>query len=126
MWLLQGKFPVRTIGVCGVIPHGISMPHALSFLHNALVLNQYVGVVLDHFPNVFCWCHAEFNSPYKDLYLRDGVHVNPTGQYFIYFTGVIVAPFLGLWVCWVVIDCCIVTRPHICPPLCCLNVELFR
>ena len=82
--LLQGKFSVRTIGVCGVIPRGISVPHALSFLHNASVLNQYVGVVLDDFPNVFCWSHAEFNSPYKDLYLRDGVHVNPTGQYFLY------------------------------------------
>ena len=82
--LLQGEFSVRSIGACGVIPRGISVPHALSFLHNASVLNQYVGVVLDDFPNVFCWSHAEFNSPYKDLYLRDGVHVNPTGQYFLY------------------------------------------
>ena len=82
--MLQGKFSVCAIGVCGVIPLGISVPHALSFLDNALVLNQYVIVVLDHFPNVFCWSHAEFNSPYKDLYLRDGVHVNPTGQYFLY------------------------------------------
>ena len=82
--LLQGKFSVRAISFCGVIPRSISVPHALSFLHNASVLNQYVGVVLDDFPNVFCWSHAEFNSPYKDLYLRDGVHVNPTGQYFLY------------------------------------------
>ena len=82
--LLQGKFSVRAIGVCGVIPRGISVPHALSFSHNASVLNQYIGVVLDDFPNVFCWSHTEFNSPYKDLYLRDGVHVNPTGQYFLY------------------------------------------
>ena len=82
--LLQGKFSVRTISVCGVIPRGISLLHALSFLHDASVLNQYVGVMLDDFPNVFCWSHAEFNSPYKDLYLRDGVHVNPTGQYFLY------------------------------------------
>ena len=43
----------------------------------------------------------------------------------ISFTGVIVAPFLRLWVCWAVIDFCIVTQPRICPPLCCLNFELF-
>ena len=82
--LLQGKFSVRAIGVCGVIPRGIFVPHAMSFLHNALVLNQYFSVVLDDFQRVFCWSHAEFNSPHKDFYLRDGVHVNPTGQYFLY------------------------------------------
>ena len=70
--LLKREFSVRAIGVCGVIPRGISMPHAMSFWHNASVLNQYVGVVLDDFANVFCWSHAEFNSPHKDLYLRDG------------------------------------------------------
>ena len=34
--LLEGKFSVRAIGVCGVIPRGISVPYALSFLHNTL------------------------------------------------------------------------------------------
>ena len=82
--LLQGEFSVRAMSVCDIIPRGISVPHCLSFLHNASVLDQYVGVVLDYIPNVFCWSHAEFNSPYKDLRLRDGVHVNPTGQYFLY------------------------------------------
>ena len=50
--------------------------------------------LLDYIPNVFCWSHAEFNSPYKDLRLRDGVHVNPTGQYFLYrcYAPVIVKP----------------------------------
>lgn len=80
--LLNREFSVRAIGVCGVIPCG--MPHAMSFWHNASVLNQYVGVVLDDIANVFCWSHAEFNTPHKDFYLRDGVHVNPTGQYLLY------------------------------------------
>lgn len=35
--LLQGKFSVRAIGVCSVIPRGISVPHALSFVPNASV-----------------------------------------------------------------------------------------
>ena len=82
--LLKREFSVRVISVCGVIPRGISVPHAVLFWHNASVLNQYAGVVLDDFANGFCWSHAEFNSPHKDLYLRDGVHVNPTGQYLLY------------------------------------------
>jgi len=40
--------------------------------------------VLDDLPNVFFWSHVEFNSPHKDLYWKDGVHVNPTGQYLLY------------------------------------------
>ena len=84
--LLKREFSVRAIGVCGVIPRGISVPHAMSFWHNASVLNQYVGVVLDDFANVFCWSHSEFNSSHKDLYLRDGVHLNPTGQYLLYWS----------------------------------------
>ena len=82
--LLVRDFAVHAVGVCGVIPRGISVPHALSFWVSTSVLNQYVGVVLDDLSNVFCWSHAEFNSPHKDLYRRDGVHVNPTGQYLLY------------------------------------------
>lgn len=82
--LLLNEFSVRAIGVCHVIPRGISYPHAMLFLQQATVLNQYVSVVLEQFPNVFCWSHADFNSPHKDLYLADGVHVNPSGQYLLY------------------------------------------
>ena len=82
--LLRRDYSVRVIGVCGVIPRGISVPHAMAFLDHATLLNHYVSIVLQEFPTVFCWSHAEFNSPHKDLYLRDGVHVNPTGQYLLY------------------------------------------
>lgn len=82
--LLQRDYSVRVIGVCGVIPRGISVPHAMAFLDHATLLNHYVSIVLEEFPPVYCWSHAEFNSPHKDLYLRDGVHVNPTGQYLLY------------------------------------------
>ena len=82
--LLRRDYSVRVIGVCGVIPRGISVPHAMAFLDHATLLNHYVSIVLEEFPTVFCWCHAEFNSPHKDLYLRDGIHVNPTGQYLLY------------------------------------------
>ena len=82
--LLRRDYSVRVIGVCGVIPRGISVPHAMAFLDHATLLNHYVSIVLEEFPTVFCWSHAEFNSPHKDLHLRDGVHVNPTGQYLLY------------------------------------------
>ena len=59
-------------------------PHAMSFWRNATVVNQYVRVVLADLPNVFCWCHPEFNNPHKDFYLADGVHLNPSGQYLLY------------------------------------------
>ena len=81
---LKREFSVCANGICGVIPSGISVSHVMSFWHNASVLNQYVGVVLDDFANVFCWSQSEFNSPHKDLHLRDGVHVNPPGQYLLY------------------------------------------
>ena len=82
--LLLNDYSVRVIGVCLVIPRGISFPHASIFLQQATILNQYVSVVLDHYPNVFCWSHDKFNSRFKDLYKPDGVHVNPLGQYFLY------------------------------------------
>ena len=54
----------------------------MDFFDDATLLNHYVGIVLEEFPTVFCWSHAEFNCPHKDLY--DGVHVSPTGQYLLY------------------------------------------
>ena len=82
--LLLNEYSVRVIGVCHVIPRGIASPQALSFLQQSTVLNQYVSVVLEPFTNVFCWSHADFNSPLKDFYVADGVHLNPSGQYLLY------------------------------------------
>ena len=69
------------------------------------------------------WSHAEFNSPHKDLYLRDGVHVNPTGQYFLYrsYRGAVLKA-LGLLGG---IGFYIIARPRIRQFLFSLNVELF-
>ena len=89
--LLIRDFAVRPVGVCGVIPCGISVPHALSFWESASVLNQYVGIVLDDLSNVFCWSHAEFNSP-KRTY-TGGMAFTLIQRDSIYFTVVIVAPF---------------------------------
>ena len=47
-------------------------------------MNQYLGVVLAQYPNVFCWQHRHFNSIFRDLCLADGVHLNKLGQYFLY------------------------------------------
>lgn len=78
------SFPVRVIGVCHVIPRAISYPHASLFSQHAHVLNNYDWVVLEDIPFVFCWTHTAFNSPLKDFYVKNGVHLNPTGQYLLY------------------------------------------
>ena len=81
---LLNDFAVSVIGVCHVIARGDSFTHWAEFLQRAKILNNYVRVVLDPFPNVFCWSHKDYSTPHKDLYLADGVHVNPLGQYFLY------------------------------------------
>ena len=44
--LLRRDYSVRVIGVCGVIPRGISVPHAMAFLDRATLLNHYVSIAL--------------------------------------------------------------------------------
>ena len=82
--LLVGSYSVRVVGVCHVIPRGMAFSEASLSAHCAQLLHHYVGVVLDPFPNVFCWAHRAFSHPGKELYLSDGVHVNPAGQYHLY------------------------------------------
>ena len=82
--LLIRDYSVRVIGVCLVIPRGIAYPDAAVFAQQADLLNIYLRTVLEQYKNVFCWEHKQLNSPFKDLYLSDGVHVNPAGQYFLY------------------------------------------
>jgi len=81
---LLDNFLVTMVGVCHVIPRGISFTDWEDVLQRAAILNNYVRVVLEPFPNAFCWTHKDFSSPHKDLYLADGIHVNPLGQYFLY------------------------------------------
>ena len=61
---LQETFSVTAIGVCLVIPRGRSHPHARILNRSASIFNQYVQVVLDDYPNVFCWSH--------DSLMKDG------------------------------------------------------
>ena len=64
--LLLDSFSVRVVGVCHVIPRGISeMSHipASLFAQRAQILNHYVSVVLDDIPNAFCWRHRNFSHP---------------------------------------------------------------
>jgi len=82
--LLLDVFSVSMVGVCHVIPRGVSFTEWEDFLQRPAILNNYVRVVLEPFPNAFCWTHKDFSSPHKDLYLEDGVHVNSLGQYFLY------------------------------------------
>lgn len=82
--LLLDSYFVRVIGVCHVIPHGVSHIDSSRFAQCVEILKQYLSVVLESLPNVFCWLHKAFSHPAKDLYLADGVHVNPAGQYHLY------------------------------------------
>ena len=81
---LLGSYPVRVVCVCHVIPRGLSSDDAPSFAQRVEILQQYLDVVLSLIPYVFCWRHKAFSHPAKDLYLADGVHVNPAGQYHLY------------------------------------------
>lgn len=81
---LLEQFSVRVVGVCHVIPRGVSYANSSLFLERVLVLHKYLEVVLDSCSKVFCWRHREFSHPAKDFYLPDGVHLNPSGQYLLY------------------------------------------
>ena len=71
---------VRVIVVCEVLPRA----RAPFFNDAALILNQYLGGVLEPIPIVFCWRHWGFDNPSVHPYLPDGVHVNSFGQYCLY------------------------------------------
>jgi len=75
---------VSAIGVCHVIPRGCVVPRHEIFNKDALLLQQYLEVVLEQLDKVFCWQHRVFSSPDKDLYVWDGVHLNKQGQYQLY------------------------------------------
>ena len=80
--VLTAQFSVRVVGVCHVIPRGLAQ--CSDFNEAASILNQYVDVVLQSFPKVFCWRHRGFHNPSQNPFLPDGVHVNPSGQYQLY------------------------------------------
>lgn len=82
--LLLSSFPVHVVGWCYVIPRDLSQSDSALFRQRAEILNNYVSVVLDSTPNVFCWHHRVFNHPAKDHYLPDGVHLHSAGQYQLY------------------------------------------
>ena len=82
--LLIDSYSVRVVCVCHVIPRGASHAEAACFARRSDILRQYLGVVLDSIPNVFCWLHKPFSHLAKNFYLADGVHVNPAGQYYLY------------------------------------------
>lgn len=82
--LLLEVYKVCVVCVCRVIPRDYSYYGAASFFEPVAIQQQDLEVVLSPIPNVFCWLHSAFSHPGKDLYLPDGVHVNPAGQYHLY------------------------------------------
>ena len=81
---LLEQISLRIVGVCHVTPR--DNHHALNrnFNAKALILKQYVRVVLEHVEHVFCWTHKGFANHSVTPFLSDGVHLNPVGQYNLY------------------------------------------
>ena len=75
---------VAVVGVCHVIPRGLSAARPHEFHDRAKLLQTYLEVVIEPLQGAFCWRHRVFSSPDKDLYRRDGVHLNVQGQYLLY------------------------------------------
>ena len=82
--LLLEYVSVSVVGWCCVIPRAISHADSALFHQRAKILNNYVRVVLEPVPKVFCWEHRVFNHPAKDFYLPDGIHLNTSGQYHLF------------------------------------------
>ena len=72
---LLDAFSISVVGVCHVIPCSVYFTDWEDFSQFAEVLNNYVCIMLEPFPKVFCWTHRDFSSPHKDLYLEDGIHL---------------------------------------------------
>ena len=96
--LLSTEFSVKVVGVCHVTPRDNLHGMYESLNKKALVLNQYVRVVLEHIEPVFCWTHQGFLNPSVSPFLPDGVHFNHIGQYNLYrsYRGAILAALRAL------------------------------
>ena len=81
---LIGIAPIKVVVLCHVIPRGRASRTHERFHNKVKILRQYLDAVLEDLPQVFCWRHRVFSSPIKDLYTRDGVHLNKQGQYQLY------------------------------------------
>jgi hypothetical protein len=94
--LLQLPY-VQIVGVC-LITHRAASPE---FNRQAFILNQYLEVVLDGVPNVFCWSHKGFLQRVKSPFLPDGVHFNRRAQYTLYrsYRGAILKALASLPSC---------------------------
>ena len=85
--LLLSKYSVRLVIWCQVTPRATVKRHAYhsaDFNKNAVLLNQYMRVVLEPLPRAICWKHKGFSVPAVSPFLPDGVHFNRRGQYSLY------------------------------------------
>jgi lysophospholipase L1-like esterase len=81
--ILTAQIGVSVVCVCHVIPRSATAKNAIAFAADARLLCRYLEVVLDPLERVFCWRHAAFTNPSKDLYVDD-VHLNAKGQAALY------------------------------------------
>ena len=55
-----------------------------TFNSNVVALNQYLRVFLEHLPFALLWRHRGFWNAQRNVYLRDGVHLNDRGNSKLY------------------------------------------
>ena len=68
--------------MCLVIPRAEAL-----FNQKVKLLNRCLSVVIDNpHMHVFLWRHKILDEPRCDFLLQDGVHLNPCGQYLLYWS----------------------------------------
>ena len=83
---VRHHFGTRVIAICEVIDRNLpnTKLQDVEFNAKAAILRQYLSVVLAEIPSVFIWKHIELSPIHRVVLLPDGVHLNSSGQYFLY------------------------------------------
>ena len=76
VWLLNNVYHVKVIYVCQTIMR----QDQSAFNCKAKLLMKYLRVVLESVPYAHFWDHRGFWCPPYNIYVHDGVHLNPGGQ----------------------------------------------
>lgn len=82
--MLNQEFGVRVIGVCQVLRRSPPPSKLPDFNSRVLKLHRYLKVVLEPLPFCFYWRHIGFWNPSRNVYLKDGVHLNVLGSIKLY------------------------------------------
>ena len=79
--ILRTRYSIRIVLVCQVLDRNIALTDKLDrvFSAKAVVLRQYLSVVLAGQPGVLLWEDRDFANPARTLLAKDDVHCNAAG-----------------------------------------------